>query len=515
MKTLKLIIFFSFALMSNLAYSAVDAPSAYNAIYTYFYSQSSAWQSVRYFDLSHTGTKQYIVYYNTGLQYATSAAWNWTVDCSMAGQVYNTTTHLCTAPSPVCVLPQVLDNVTNTCITPKVCTAGEQKNISIPMGSYPPPGTPPTIKLTQDLTSVTNVLPTVIADGCVYTIPLNASKTGCFTTIYDPVTNTSNMYCNTVATKTGSIVLGADTAKLATTNTDTPVPSAKSGCILTSQGNEICNTSPTQNCGTVNGTSVCFKDGALQSNGLPATIVNGQVVGTTTNANGQVERCANGGYSAGGTTCINLPNLACGPGTAFVCMQPEGTTSNPNPLPVPISNDPVTVTKHATVTHPDNSRTVTDTTTRDVVGESPYQQTQEFDVAGNLIQTTYTGAIVGNNGGVSTAPGDGSDEANIGVPGAAFPGSDLSGIDGAFSSATTAMTNAAGGISASNFLGTAPVPQSSGSTCQTVPMFYKSLHYTFDPCGKLAMFREMFAYMLYILTAYSIYEIAVRPYQGA
>lgn len=404
--------------------------------------------------------------------------------------------------APVCSSPSTYQN--GICTAPPVtCTAGDTMNLWIPMGAYPPPGTPPTFKLSQDRASVSTVLQTVSAGGCVYTIPLNASKTGCFSD------QNNVMYCNTVATKNGSYLSGNDTAKIASPS-DTPIPSAKLGCITSSAGVEICNTSPTKNCGTVNGTSVCFKDGALQSNGLPATIINGQVVGTTQNVNGQIERCAGRGHWTG-ITCINLPNLACGPGTAFVCLEPEGTTTQPTPNPVPISNDPITVTKHASVTNPDNSRTVTDTTTVDIVGSSPYKQTQQINAAGEIVSTTYTGAILGANGGVSTAPGDGSNNVDTASLGAAVPSGDLTGIDAVFSAGTTAMGTATGGISASNFLSSAPVPQSAGTTCQTVPMNYKSLHYTFDPCGRLAMFREMFSYLLYILTVYSIYEIAVRP----
>jgi len=49
------------------------------------------------------------------------------------------------------------------------------------------------------------------------------------------------------------------------------------------------------------------------------------------------------------------------------------------------------------------------------------------------------------------------------------------------------------------------------SSCQVVPMNYKGLSYTFDPCGRLQTFREMFGYMLYVLTAYGIYQIALKP----
>lgn len=47
----------------------------------------------------------------------------------------------------------------------------------------------------------------------------------------------------------------------------------------------------------------------------------------------------------------------------------------------------------------------------------------------------------------------------------------------------------------------------SGSNCETVPMNYKSLHYTFDPCGKLAVFRSLLGWFFYIYTAFSIVQL--------
>ena len=81
--------------------------------------------------------------------------------------------------APACTAPQVRNSSSGVCEAPPVtCTAGDTMNLSIPMGTYPPSGTPPTFKLSQDRTSVSSVLQTVSAGGCVYTIPLNAAKTG-------------------------------------------------------------------------------------------------------------------------------------------------------------------------------------------------------------------------------------------------------------------------------------------------------------------------------------------------
>jgi hypothetical protein len=512
MKTLKILVVLSFVFFSNVVVAdtypvVVDSTAAFascNAKIVSINQTSAWWGGTPVCKIYGTNVPQDWVGIWVGTtSYANQGVWTAAVTCPAGGT--RSASNCINAIS--CILPQVRSSTTGLCVAPPVtCTAGDIANISIPIGTYPPAGTPPTVTLTQDRSSTTTVPTTVSVGGCVYNIPLNPSKTGCFSD------QNNVMYCNTVATKSGGYASGADTAKIPSVS-DTPVPSAKPNCITSAGGVEICNVSQTKNCGTVNGTSVCVKDGALQTNGMPATIINGQVVGTTTNVNGQTERCAGGGYSTG-TTCINMPTLACGPGTAFVCFVPEPTTAQPSPNPIPISNDPVTVTKHASVTNPDNTRTVTDTTTQDIVGQSPYKQTQTFDAAGNLIQTTYTGANVGTGNGVSTDPGDGSNNVDIGAPGAAISPGDLSGIDSVFASGTSAMTSAANGISASNLISTPIIPQSSGSACQTVPMNYKSLHYTFDPCGKLAIFREMFGYLLYILTVYSIYEIAVTANGG-
>ena len=48
------------------------------------------------------------------------------------------------------------------------------------------------------------------------------------------------------------------------------------------------------------------------------------------------------------------------------------------------------------------------------------------------------------------------------------------------------------------------------SSCMTVPMNYKALNYTFDPCTKLATFRLIFGWCLYVMTAFTLYDIATK-----
>lgn len=47
-----------------------------------------------------------------------------------------------------------------------------------------------------------------------------------------------------------------------------------------------------------------------------------------------------------------------------------------------------------------------------------------------------------------------------------------------------------------------------GSACQTIPFTFKAMHYTFDPCAKLANFRNMLGWFFYMWTAISIVQLA-------
>lgn len=404
--------------------------------------------------------------------------------------------------APPCTDPNVRNATTGACETPAVtCTAGQTKTLLIVAGTYPPAGTPPTVVLNQDRTATAIAPVTVSQGGCGYDLPLNPKQnTGCFSS------STGIMYCRVQATQNGSYISGSDTALDGALTTDkTPVPSANPGCILTQTGEEICATSTAKNCGTVNGTSICVKDGALTSAGYPVSIVDGQVVAGTTNVNGQVERCAPG---TSGVKCVNLPVVTCGPGTFFTCLQPQPTASQPTPQPIPITSDPKTVVKHQNTSNPDGSRTVTTTGTQDIVGQVPSVTIQNYDPSGVLTQTTSTGPALGSGSspGIGSGLGDSTNNVDIGNPGTGSITADTSGMDGIFTGATSALSS---GITNSNFL-PAPVTPPTPSTCQTVPMNYKKLQYTFDPCSKLATFREMFGYLLYVLTAFAIYEIATR-----
>jgi len=46
------------------------------------------------------------------------------------------------------------------------------------------------------------------------------------------------------------------------------------------------------------------------------------------------------------------------------------------------------------------------------------------------------------------------------------------------------------------------------SSCQTVPMVYKALNYTFNPCAKLEIFRNLLGWFFYMYTAFSIVQLA-------
>jgi len=80
----------------------------------------------------------------------------------------------------------------------------------------------------------------------------------------------------------------------------------------------------------------------------------------------------------------------------------------------------------------------------------------------------------------------------------------VSGVNGVFDGIGSAMgTGAADGVSSANTSFTAIT----NNGCQSIPMNYKGLQYTFDPCGKLAQFRAMFAWFAYMFTAYSIVKL--------
>jgi len=80
----------------------------------------------------------------------------------------------------------------------------------------------------------------------------------------------------------------------------------------------------------------------------------------------------------------------------------------------------------------------------------------------------------------------------------------VSGVNGVFDGIGTAMgTGAADGVGVAN----SSFMAISNNGCQSIPMNYKGLQYTFDPCGKLAQFRAMFAWFAYMFTAYSIVKL--------
>lgn len=300
----------------------------------------------------------------------------------------------------VCTSPQIRDATTNTCTTPPPpCTAGQTKTLLVLSGTYPTDGTAPTFKLNQDRTAVSEVHTTVNQGGCVYNLPLNPNQnTGCSSS------PSGLMYCRVQATQTGTALQGPDTAlDAALTTNQTPVPSASPGCYKANGQDEVCPTTTQKNCGVFNGADVCFLDGALSSQGYPATIVDGQVVADKTNVNGQVQNCFV--TASGKSVCIELPEIS-GTGCTgtgliaahgkFICLQTEPTTANPVSKTIPVSKDIKDEVKTASVTNPDGSRTETITTTNNVVGTTPTVTTNIYNAAG---QQTSTQTIKGDSQG--------------------------------------------------------------------------------------------------------------------
>ncbi len=83
-------------------------------------------------------------------------------------------------------------------------------------------------------------------------------------------------------------------------------------------------------------------------------------------------------------------------------------------------------------------------------------------------------------------------------------------LDAATSAAGDALDNNKG---ASSTFFPSIVSAPSASACQIVPMHYKSLQYDFNPCGRLAVFKEVFGWFLYLITVIYIYQIAIRGNQ--
>jgi hypothetical protein len=395
------------------------------------------------------------------------------------------------------------DVVTGACASSVSCTAGQTKTLLILAGTYPPAGTPPTFKLNQDRTSVVGVPTTVSQGGCVYNLPLNPNQnTGCSTSA------SGLLYCRVQATQTGASLTGADTALDAASESQLPVPEASPGCIRTPLGDSVCASTPKLNCGTVNGSEVCMTDTGLQSNGYPASMIDGVVVAKDTNVNGQVQNCFVG--SSGKSVCVELPEggttgscAATYKGMCIGLLQTEPTTAQPTSKIIPLSKDVKEVTKTASLVNPDASRIETKTTTSNIVGTTATVTTNEFNPAGVL---TTSSTVHGNTTGTGVDGVGKGAQPDTSTGNSTLPAGDDSGLDTVFGNATSGLTSS---INNSSFI-TSFVSLAAPSTCQTIPMNYGRLNYTFDPCGKLAAFREMFAFFLYVVTAIGIYQIATR-----
>jgi len=313
--------------------------------------------------------------------------------CPGGGTLSGSGTSYSCINAPVCASPSSYNSSGICSAPPVVCTAGQTKTLLIVSGTYPAPGTPPTFTLNHNRTATQEQPTTVSQGGCVYNLPLNPNQnTGCSTS------PSGIMYCRVQATQTGANLSGSDTAlDSSSTTNQTPVPSSAPGCVTTATGNTICASTDAKNCGTVNGANVCMADAAMQSNGYPASMVNGVVVADTTNVNGQVTNCIV--TAEGKTVCVNPPtSSACSGGSSiFTCLQPEPTTAFPNPLKVPISDAVQTVSKIAKVTNADSTATETITTTNNIEGATPSVTTNQYSSGGAL---TSTSSVPGNSTGI-------------------------------------------------------------------------------------------------------------------
>jgi len=328
-----------------------------------------------------------------------------------------------------------------TCTAPPItCTAGLQKDILVPRGSYPVDGTP-TVNLVHDSSGGSSAAlnPTSVSTGgCKYNIPANPNNSYGCEVITTPTS--SDLYCKVRGTQTGEYISGNDTAKeiqppKTAADCVAPLkfevdhcapPSAHLGCYTSPTGDEVCPSSPKLNCGTIGSdkTEVCVTDTGLTMNGGHAYLIDGQPVAEKQNVNGQIQNCALN--SSGKAVCvgtdssppgINLPSVpagTCGPGgTGIVCIKPAATTATPNPTPVPINKEVKEATKTATVTNADGSKVVTTTTTNNIVNTTSTVTTTNINSSG---QTTSTSTVKGDSQGqgvtdgtaVGASPGAGS-----------------------------------------------------------------------------------------------------------
>lgn len=87
------------------------------------------------------------------------------------------------------------------------------------------------------------------------------------------------------------------------------------------------------------------------------------------------------------------------------------------------------------------------------------------------------------------------------------PNNDVEGLDAALKPAGPSFGTSA--IDSMSFVDAVDFNPNS-TECQGVPMHYKMLNYDFDPCEKLALFRNLFGWFAYVWTAFSIVQIARR-----
>lgn len=313
--------------------------------------------------------------------------------------------------APACVSPQVRSSSTGMCEAPPSppCTAGQTKTLLIIAGTYPD-DTSPTFALNHDRTAVEQTHTTVDQGGCTYNLPLNPNEnTGC------EKSPSGIVYCRVMATQTGGIYTGADTALDGAMTGNEPIGQAKKGCYKFAGLDEVCLTSQKKNCGSVNGSQLCVNpDGGLTSNGYSAVMINGQVVGGT-DTNGHVKNCYKNSNNS--PTCIELPIVpkgTCNGPSFFVCVEPEKTANNLTPSTIPLSHNVKVEKTTQTTSNADGSTTSITHTSDNVLGSNPGTTTTTTGSDGNSTTTTMGGGYgsgSGSGSGIGSGSGDGGEQA--------------------------------------------------------------------------------------------------------
>ncbi|MEF3074886.1 virulence factor TspB C-terminal domain-related protein [Methylobacter sp. Wu1] len=271
----------------------------------------------------------------------------------------NTTTGQCVPPPPTCP-PQGEKRSIAVCKT-EIQETGGILNIDIDGGGYQH---------------------TANYNGCVYHysdadyVPENGTQqSGCYVPSgQTPINGQYNICCSYDATSSGESTTAPDSAQDSTQKTgSTPVDAnSDATCKTDSKGNQVCKdapVTPTQQCGSVNGTKVCVDSVDTTK---PPTI-NGKPIDL------QGKNC---GWVNGVLKCVGDT-----PSSPTV----EGCVTGTDGRTYCVNRDTKTTTEETTTTNPDGTITKTVTTKTNTIGEDDKTTTTTTNPDGTKTTTTTGG----------------------------------------------------------------------------------------------------------------------------